>query len=180
MDLARIDLNLLVSLDVPLAECNVTRAATRLHISQPALTAQLARLRELFGAPLLVPSPKGRGMTPTARALALQGPLRAALKMPGAVVQSELSFAPARDERTFRIAVGDNATGAIGAPLAAQLASHAGERGRVAFSMAAAEEIARLMEEGKFDLLINSERTVPAELQTQVLRREAFVMAQRK
>lgn len=180
VDLARIDLNLLVSLDILLAECNVTKAAARLHISQPALSAQLARLRELFGDPLLVPRQKGRGMTPTARALALHGPLRSALKTLGAVVQSELTFDPAKDERIFRVAVGDNATGAIGVPLAARLASHAGDRVRVAFSMAAPGEIGRLMEEGEFDLLIDSERAVPAGLLARVLRREEFVMAQRK
>ena len=51
-DLRRIDLNLLVSLDALLAECNVTRAAERLHLSQPALSAQLGKLRHIFGDPL--------------------------------------------------------------------------------------------------------------------------------
>ncbi|HJV70458.1 LysR family transcriptional regulator, partial [Ideonella sp.] len=45
LDLRSIDLNLLVSLDALLAERNVTRAAERLHLSQPALSSQLARLR---------------------------------------------------------------------------------------------------------------------------------------
>ncbi len=111
MDLGRVDLNLLVSLDVLLAELNVTRAASRLHVSQPAMSAQLARLRKLFGDPLLVPIHKGRSMTPTSRALALRGPLPVALKMIGAVIQSELSFDPLSDTRTFRIAASDNAMG---------------------------------------------------------------------
>lgn len=68
MDFARIDLNLLVSLDALLSECNVTKAAARLHVSQPALSAQLGRLRQLFNDPLLLPSQTGRGMTATARA----------------------------------------------------------------------------------------------------------------
>jgi hypothetical protein len=58
------DLPLLVSLDVLLEECNVTRAAARLHLSQPALSAQLARLRLLFDDPLLVPAASGRGAGP--------------------------------------------------------------------------------------------------------------------
>jgi hypothetical protein len=63
IDLRGIDLNLLVSLDALLEEANVTRAAERLHLTQPALSTQLARLRQIFGDPLLIPSPSGRGMT---------------------------------------------------------------------------------------------------------------------
>ena len=72
--LPRLDLNLLVSLDALLAERHVTRAAARLGLSQPAVSAQLKQLREAFGDPLLVPAP--RGMTLTARAQALREPLR--------------------------------------------------------------------------------------------------------
>jgi DNA-binding transcriptional LysR family regulator len=69
IDLNGADLNLLVSLDALIEEGNVTKAAARLNVSQPALSAQLARLRDIFRDPLLVPSKTGRGMIPTARAL---------------------------------------------------------------------------------------------------------------
>src|SRR3954466_3372243 len=77
MDTRRLDLNLLVTLEALLAERNVTRAAARLHLSQPAVSAQLNRLRKLFDDPLLIPAQ--RGMTPTAKALELLEPLRQAL-----------------------------------------------------------------------------------------------------
>src|SRR4051812_7811207 len=77
MDTKRLDLNLLVTLEALLAEQNVTRAAQRLHLSQPAVSAQLGRLRDLFGDPLLIPAQ--RGMTPTAKADELLAPLRDAL-----------------------------------------------------------------------------------------------------
>jgi hypothetical protein len=51
----RIDLNLLATLDVLLTELNVTRAAQRLNLSQPSVSVQLARLREIFADPLLLP-----------------------------------------------------------------------------------------------------------------------------
>ena len=73
LDMKGVDLNLLVSLDVLIEEANVTRAAARLGVSQPGLSAQLARLRDLFGDPLLVPSESGRGMLPTSRALEFEG-----------------------------------------------------------------------------------------------------------
>ena len=75
IDLRGIDLNLLVSLDALLAESNVTRAAQRLHLTQPAVSTQLARLRQIFGDPLLIPAETGRGMTRSTRALELMEPL---------------------------------------------------------------------------------------------------------
>lgn len=75
----RLDLNLLTTLDALLVELNVTRAARRLHLSQPAVSVQLARLREYFDDPLLLPGP--RGMRPTARANELREPLRHALAL---------------------------------------------------------------------------------------------------
>lgn len=67
--LSRIDLNLLVALQVLLDEQSVTRAAERLFITQPAMSKTLQRLRKLFDDPLFIRS--GRGLAPTPRALAL-------------------------------------------------------------------------------------------------------------
>ncbi|MBV6750536.1 MULTISPECIES: LysR substrate-binding domain-containing protein [unclassified Pseudomonas] len=103
-DLRRIDLNLLVILDALLAEQHVTRAAERLHLSQPAVSHALARLRDLLGDPLLVRV--GGGLVPTARALELALPLSDALGR----VQDLLApqgFDPASAKRTFRLAMSD-------------------------------------------------------------------------
>ena len=66
MNIANVDLNLLVYLDVLLREKNVTRAAEELGISQPAMSNGLKRIRELFSDPILVRT--SDGMTPTERA----------------------------------------------------------------------------------------------------------------
>ncbi|MDD0967399.1 MULTISPECIES: LysR family transcriptional regulator [Pseudomonas] len=103
-DLRRIDLNLLVILDALLGEQGVTRAAERLHLSQPAVSHALARLRDLLGDPLLVRA--GSGLVPTARALELAAPLAETL----AQVQSLLApntFDPASARRSFRLAMSD-------------------------------------------------------------------------
>ncbi len=103
-DLRRIDLNLLVILDMLLSEQHVTRAAERLHLSQPAVSHALARLRDLLGDPLLVRA--GSGLVPTARALELAAPLAETL----AQVQSLLApntFDPTSARRTFRLAMSD-------------------------------------------------------------------------
>ncbi|WP_037005892.1 LysR family transcriptional regulator, partial [Ectopseudomonas composti] len=70
MNFSNFDLNLLRVLDALLREQNVSRAAERLSLSQPAVSNALSRLRELLGDPLLVRV--GRRMQPTPRALALE------------------------------------------------------------------------------------------------------------
>ena len=78
MNLRSLDLNLLLVLDALLAERNVTRAAQRLHLSQPAMSNALARLRRHFDDPLLVRT--GNRMAATARGESLAQPLREALQ----------------------------------------------------------------------------------------------------
>ena len=68
--LSRLDLNLLVSLDALLTERSVTRAAERLHLSQPALSASLARLRTHFNDPILARRGNTYELTPFALRLA--------------------------------------------------------------------------------------------------------------
>ncbi|MFY0731537.1 LysR family transcriptional regulator [Pseudomonas sp. NFX15] len=103
-DLRRIDLNLLVILDALLSEQHVTRAAERLHLSQPAVSHALARLRDLLGDPLLVRA--GAGLIPTPRALELVAPLAEALAQVQAMLAPN-AFEPATARRTFRLAMSD-------------------------------------------------------------------------
>src|SRR3978361_1311412 len=77
MGLSSVDLNLLIALDALLSERNVTRAAERTSVGQPAMSASLARLRKHFDDQLLVRV--GRGLMPTPLAESLVGPVRDAL-----------------------------------------------------------------------------------------------------
>jgi len=99
------DLNLLRVLDALLRERNVSRAAERLSLSQPAVSNALGRLRELLDDPLLVRV--GRAMQPTPRALALEAPIRHALQQIEHSLIAGEAFDPARSQQRFRIAVTD-------------------------------------------------------------------------
>lgn len=180
MDTHRIDLNLLASLDVLLEEANVTRAARRLKLSQPALSAQLARLRDLFGDPLLLPAETGRGMTLTARAVGLRDPLRVALRDLDRVVTHEPDFDPAQSTRAFQIALSDNGVAILGVDLVAWIAAHAGPGIRVAFRPVVPARIGALMENGEVDLLISIDSLIPPAMKARVLLEDRYLMAQRK
>jgi len=119
----RPDLNLLVTLDVLLAEGSVARAARRLHLSASAMSRALARLRATTGDPLLVRA--GRGLVPTPRALALRelvGPLvqdaEAALRPQAALDLKQLA-------RSFTLRTSEGFVETFGPKLLARLAKEA-------------------------------------------------------
>jgi DNA-binding transcriptional LysR family regulator len=179
MDLLRIDVNLLVALDVLLQECNVTRAAARLSISQPAMSAQLTKLRRLFNDLILIPAESGRGMTPTALAIVLHQGLSSALDALEVAVSMPLSFDPEHDAHTFKIAASDNAMVAVGLPLVERLCQEYSNM-RLAFQRPDPSTIAQQMERGEIDLLIDADRQIPPSLKARLLMNDTFVMAQRK
>lgn len=104
VDIAAIDLNLLVVLDALLVERHVTRAAKRLCVSQPAVSRALSRLRSLFGDELLVRM--GQTMHPTPKALALAAPLRRLITDAEGLIAPEV-FDPSRARGTIRLAAPD-------------------------------------------------------------------------
>jgi LysR family transcriptional regulator, nod-box dependent transcriptional activator len=101
MQLNRFDLNLLIALDALLQEKNVTRAAERVFISQPAMSAALQKLREFFDDQLLVRI--GRDMQLTPRGLSLVGPVREALLQVQATLGTQPTFDPRTVQRTFTL-----------------------------------------------------------------------------
>ena len=103
----RLDLNLLVALDALLEERSVSAAAQRLHLSQPAVTGSLNRLRDYFGDQLLVLS--GRRMLPTPKAEELAGPVRRALLQIRAEITRPGDFDPLTASRRFHLVLSDYA-----------------------------------------------------------------------
>src|SRR3954464_839022 len=118
MNLNSLDLNLLVALDALLREANVSRAAMRIGLSQPATSHALQRLRDLIGDPLLVRN--GARMELTPRALALRGPLTQALDQVRSLFISD-DFDAMRSERHFRLMMPDLAVELLMPPLMKKL-----------------------------------------------------------
>lgn len=100
-----LDLNLLVALDMLLAECSVSRAAERLYISQPAASAALGRLRDYFGDELL--TQHGKRMIPTSYADSLAPEIRRILGQVDSIIQMSSEFDPAKSKRVFRLMASD-------------------------------------------------------------------------
>jgi DNA-binding transcriptional LysR family regulator len=118
MNLNSLDLNLLVALDALLLEANVSRAAMRIGLSQPAASHALQRLREVIGDPLMVRV--GARMELTPRAQALRGPLAQALDQVRGLFTRD-DFDAARSDRQFRLMMPDLAVELLMPPLMEKL-----------------------------------------------------------
>jgi DNA-binding transcriptional LysR family regulator len=176
-NLCRIDLNLLVTLEALLIERNVTRAAKRLHLSQPSVSVQLRKLRELFADPLLSPAPGG--MSPTTRGQALLQPLRAALGDMRSVMESRPQFDPSTAAITWQIAAADYAEYAIVLPLLAQIRKTA-PGVRIAVREASHSRMIQQLESGTIDLGLLALDAAPERLHSRILFKEHYVLVARK
>jgi DNA-binding transcriptional LysR family regulator len=105
MKLPKVDLNLFVVFDTVYTERNLTRAARVLHITQPAVSNALKRLRAAFSDPLFVRTPRGVAPTPVADHIA--GRVKEALNMLNLSLTEGEKFAPMRSEKVFALAVHD-------------------------------------------------------------------------
>ncbi|MGM4991731.1 LysR family transcriptional regulator [Tardiphaga sp. 841_E9_N1_2] len=120
MNLASLDLNLLVALDALLRESNVGRAAMRIGLSQPATSHALRRLRDILGDPLLVRV--GARMELTPRAQALRGPLAQTLEQVRGLFIPDV-FDARQSDRHFRLMMPDLAVELLMPPLMKKLDS---------------------------------------------------------
>jgi len=177
MNTRKIDLNLLVTLEALLAERNVTKAAERLGLSQPAVSTQLSRLRDVFGDELLAPA--RRGMTPTARALELEDALSRALNGVRHVLTHGEAFDPATAEMTVSIAAVDTVQSSILAPFAISIRSRAPSI-RFAFRNFSSASLEQQMEEGTIDIGITASTFAPNGLRSRKLEDSRFALIARR
>jgi DNA-binding transcriptional LysR family regulator len=118
--MARLELNLLVSLDALLSERSVTKAAEKLGLSQPALSASLSRLRIHFDDPILVREGNSYRLTSLAARLAEQ--TATALEAARKVFANEAVFDPATSTREFTVYGSDYAFASVGSRVSTEVA----------------------------------------------------------
>jgi DNA-binding transcriptional LysR family regulator len=119
MHLQGLDLNLLIALDAVLSEKNVTRAAERIHISQPGMSLALQKLRQYFDDPLL--ERIGRKMELTNRAQALADPVKRILRQISELSGDSRSFDPLQANRVFRFSATTYSSELLATPLLRKL-----------------------------------------------------------
>jgi len=153
-----VDLKSLQVFATLIKECNVTRAAQTLNMTQSAVSHTLGRLRDLFRDPLFVSM--GRGIAPTPRALELAEPLQRALDAMGVLVRPVEAFDPARFDGVFRIATTDY-IGFILLPILVKRLSEVAPEIELNIRPLKPQDDLALLKNGDIDFILWNEETAP-------------------
>jgi DNA-binding transcriptional LysR family regulator len=169
-------LRLLGALDALLSERNVTRAAVRLNLSQPATSGALAQLRDLFNDPLLVRA--GRELELTPRAQELLPRVRDALASVDALFGSQVSFVPAALRRQFRVAASD-AVGQLLMPAVVERLAALAPQATLKISAAGFEVPEKLLAGGALDIVVAHHADLTPSLRATTLYENRLVVVAR-
>ena len=149
----KLDLNLLTALKALLTEKNVTRAGESVHITQPAMSGILARLREYFGDPLIVPVGRKMELTPLAESLV--EPLTDALLRIDATITTRPEFNPLTTNRRFSVVASDYSINVLLLEVLRRV--HQEAPGLSVEFRTPSESAPAELEEGEVDFIINPE-----------------------
>ncbi|MET7740839.1 LysR family transcriptional regulator [Streptomyces sp. NPDC005385] len=172
----QLDLNLLAALDALLDEGSVAGAADRLHVTAPAMSRSLGRIRRTTGDQILVRT--GRTMTPTPYAIAVRGQVHELLQQVHGVLAPSRALDLATLDRTFTLRWHDSLVAHGGPSLLAEVRRQApGVRLRfIAESSVDTPELRR----GEVDLEANANRPVQAEIRGELLAETGHVIVVRQ
>lgn len=171
MNISGIDLNLMGVFEAMMAEKHVSRAAQKVGLSQPAMSAALSRLRALYKDPLFVRSPKG--MMPTHKAKQLEEPISKALDLLRGSLAAEPEFDPKTCDKTFRIAMSDWLCLLLLPKISAFLRKEA-PLSNLSIRNMASQEMHQALMNGELDLGISGQPNTGSGKYRQVLYREHY------
>jgi DNA-binding transcriptional LysR family regulator len=164
-------MNLLIALDALLSEGSVSGAARRLHVTTPAMSRTLGRIRHAFGDAILVRA--GRGLVPTPHALALRDRVHALVEEARALASAADSQPLALTRRLFTVRAADGVAGAFAARLAARVGREA--PGVTLRFAPEGEEDVDSLRDGRVDLDLGVMGPLGPEIRVQGLFRERLV-----
>jgi DNA-binding transcriptional LysR family regulator len=178
MNLAAVDLNLLVAFEALMTERNVTRAGQRIGLGQPAMSAALARLRAVFKDELLVRVP-GAPMRPTTRATTLYRPVSEVLAKVRTVFAAETAFDPLAARTVFRVATGDHPATMV-LPRLLEVLSRQAPGIDVRISALDKRDAFDRVDRGETDVLIGGFRNLPKRIRRHRLYTDAYLCIVRR
>ena len=171
VDISRLDFNLATTFLALWEERSVSRAAHRLSLSQSAVSASLARLREAADDPLFVRTREG--MQPTLRAIAMAEPLQDGVARIHTAFSTVTAFDPATSRQHFSLGMSDDFQIAIGPLIARQLAAEA-PRISVTFRQANRHRVEALFAAGEIDFALVAQPNVRSGLQQQEIGQSGY------
>jgi len=176
MRLNKIDLNLFVIFDAIYRERNVTRAASQLSLTQPAVSNALSRLRQSFDDPLFVRTPHGGAPTPVADGAI--GDIRKALELMRSTVDVQSRFDPSKSQTVFHLGMNDLAE-ALLLPRLHDSIRLDSQNVSITSYYVAREKAAEELKAGKIDLLLDAPVNNARGLKVQPLRELPYAVAMR-
>jgi DNA-binding transcriptional LysR family regulator len=175
-DIRSLDIGMLRTFEALMRERSVSRAAAHLFLSQPAVSASLNRLREVFDDPLFTRT--SHGVTPTPRALALAPKVLQVLGDIGALLDVEQPFNAALSDRVFRIAGSDHASRRI-LPELSQRLIDLGSMIRIVWEPPSTWPLAQRLHQGDLDLAVVARIRQPQDMETLTLYEDHYVYVMR-
>jgi len=177
MHISRTDLNLFVVLDAIYSQGNITRASQTLHLSQPALSHALARLRTMFDDPLFVR--QGAVMVPTAFTRSIITQVRQGLQLFEASLQTEQSFNPMQTQRNFNLGLRDVFEATVLPPLLQRIMQQAPGIS-IASVRVDRREIEPALSSGNLDMVLEVPIPLSGNIRQQRVSRDRLVVLSRK
>ncbi|MGE0498195.1 MAG: LysR family transcriptional regulator [Ramlibacter sp.] len=175
-DIRSLDVGMLRTFDALMQERSVSRAAARLFLSQPAVSASLNRLRVTFDDPLFTRT--AHGVTPTPRAHALAPQVARLIDGLAALMSSEQPFDPASSNRIFRIAGSDHPSRTVLPALGRRLAE-LGSAVRIVWEPPGTWSLPERLHKGDLDLAMIARIRVPRDMETLTLYEDHYVHVMR-
>ncbi|MFY9511584.1 MAG: LysR family transcriptional regulator [Rubrivivax sp.] len=175
-DIRGVDVAMLRTFDALMRERSVSRAAARLFLSQPAVSASLGKLRRVFGDPLFTRT--AHGVLPTERAQALAVHVERVLAEMAAMLDSGEGFDPTSSQRIFRIAGTDHTSRLMLPALVSELVA-CGSGIRIFWESGAIAALNERLRKGDVDLAVLPRTQTPRDVEAALLYSDRYVLAAR-